>query len=169
LKNSEILKRCKKIKLVISDVDGVLTDGSMYYSEKAEQLKQFHTRDGMAVELLLQKNIPTIIITREKSKIVLARAKKIKIKKVYSGIMQKELLLPEISKIFNINENEIAYIGDDINDEKIMKLVGLSVSPHDGILHIKKIANLVTSVPGGKGVLRELADTIILSQSIKSS
>ena len=86
-----------------------------------------------------------------------------------SGIMQKELLLPEISKIFNINENEIAYIGDDINDEKIMKLVGLSVSPHDGILHIKKIANLVTSVPGGKGVLRELADTIILSQSIKSS
>ena len=105
MKNSEILKRCKKIKLVISDVDGVLTDGSMYYSEKGEQLKQFHTRDGMAVELLLQKNIPTIIITREKSKIVLARAKKIKIKKVYSGIMQKELLLPEISKIFNINEN----------------------------------------------------------------
>ncbi|MBL76929.1 MAG: 3-deoxy-D-manno-octulosonate 8-phosphate phosphatase [Chloroflexi bacterium] len=169
MKNSEILKRCKKIKLVISDVDGVLTDGSMYYSEKGEQLKQFHTRDGMAVELLLQKNIPTIIITREKSKIVLARAKKIKIKKVYSGIMQKELLLPEISKIFNINKNEIAYIGDDINDEKIMKLVGLSVSPHDGVLHIKKIANLVTSVPGGKGVLRELADMIILSQSIKSS
>ena len=79
------------------------------------------------------------------------------------------MMKKSFSKIFNINENEIAYIGDDINDEKIMKLVGLSVSPHDGILHIKKIANLVTSVPGGKGVLRELADMIILSQSIKSS
>ena len=141
----------------------------MYYSENGEQLKQFHTRDGMAVELLLKKNIPTLIITREKSKIVLARAKKIKIKKVYSGIMHKELLLPEILKLFHVTANEIAYIGDDINDEKIMKLVGFSVSPCDGVEHIKKIANFITSLSGGKGVLRELAEMIILSQSIKSS
>ena len=168
MKNSEILKKCKKIKLVICDVDGVLTDGSMYYSEKGEQLKKFHTRDGMAVELLLEKKIPILVITREKSKITLSRAKKIKINKVYSGIKQKELLLPQICKLFKVTTNQIAFIGDDINDEKIMKLIGLSVSPSDGVPRIKKIANLVTMTSGGKGVLRELVDMIISSQSIKS-
>ena len=168
MKNSEILKKCKKIKLVICDVDGVLTDGSMYYSENGEQMKKFHTRDGMAVELLLKCKIPTLIITGEKSKIVLARAKKIKIKKTYIGIKQKELLLPQICKSFKVTTNEIAVIGDDLNDEKIMKSIGLSVCPSNTVKRIKKIANFITSVPGGEGVLRELADTIILSQSIKS-
>tara|TARA_B100001013_G_C24276543_1_gene311075 strand:+ start:177 stop:539 length:363 start_codon:yes stop_codon:yes gene_type:complete len=107
VKNSEIVKKIKKIKLILTDVDGVLTNGCMYYSEKGEELKKFHTRDGMAVELLLQKNIPTVIVTKEKSKIVLSRAKKIKIKKVYSGIKQKEQLLPEICNLFNVNNNEI--------------------------------------------------------------
>ena len=82
MKKSEFIKKCKKIKLILTDVDGVLTDGCMYYSSKGEELKKFHTRDGMAVELLLQKNIKTIIITKEKSKIVISRAKKIKVFKV---------------------------------------------------------------------------------------
>ena len=168
MKNSEILKRCKKIKLVISAVDGVLTDGSMYYSEKGEQLKQFHTRDGMAVELLLQNNIKTIIVTREKSKIVVSRAQKIKIFKVYSNIKQKEAILNQICTKFKVTPEEILFIGDDINDEKIMKLVGLSAAPSDAIKTIKNIANIITDASGGKGVLREVADMIILSQSIKS-
>ena len=168
MEKSELIKKYRKIKLVLTDVDGVLTDGCMYYSSKGEELKKFHTRDGMAVELLLQKNIKTIIVTREKSKITLSRAKKIKINKVYSGIKQKELLLPQICKLFKVTTNQIAFIGDDINDEKIMKLIGLSVSPSDGVPRIKKIANLVTMTSGGKGVLRELVDVIISSQSIKS-
>ena len=167
VKNSEIVKKIKKIKLILTDVDGVLTNGCMYYSEKGEELKKFHTHDGMAVELLLQKNIPTVIVTKEKSKIVLSRAKKIKIKKVYSGIKQKEQLLPEICNLFNVNNNEIIFIGDDLNDKKIMELVGFSITPSDGVDNIKKIANLVTVASGGKGVLREVADMIILSQSIK--
>lgn len=168
MKNTEIVKKCRKIKLIITDVDGVLTDGGMYYSEKGEQLKKFNTRDGMAVELLLQKNIPTIIITQEKSKIVLSRAKKIKIRKTYTGIKQKELLVPQICKLFNVKKDEIAYIGDDVNDEKIMKLIGFSISPCDGIESIKKNADLITKVSGGRGVLREVADMIISSQSVKS-
>ena len=126
MKKSEFIKKCKKIKLILTDVDGVLTDGCMYYSSKGEELKKFHTRDGMAVELLLQKNIKTIIITKEKSKIVISRAKKIKVFKVYSGVKQKDKILNQICTKFKVTPDETTFIGDDVNDEKIMKLVGLS-------------------------------------------
>ena len=168
MKKSEFIKKCKKIKLILTDVDGVLTDGCMYYSSKGEELKKFHTRDGMAVELLLQKNIKTIIVTREKSKIAVSRAKKIKIFKVYSGIKQKEAILNQICTKFKVTPDEIVFIGDDVNDEKIMKLVGLSVAPSDAINTIKNIANITTNASGGKGVLREIADMVLLSQNIIS-
>jgi YrbI family 3-deoxy-D-manno-octulosonate 8-phosphate phosphatase len=168
LKKSEFIKKCKKIKLILTDVDGVLTDGCMYYSSKGEELKKFHTRDGMAVELLLHKNIKTIIITREKSKIVVSRAKKINIFKVYSGIKQKDTTLNQICTKFKVTPDEIVFIGDDINDEKIMKLVGLSAAPCDATQTIKNIADIITHASGGQGVLREVADAILLSQSIKS-
>ena len=168
MEKSELIKKYSKIKLVLTDVDGVLTDGCMYYSSKGEELKKFHTRDGMAVELLLQKNIKTIIVTREKSKIVISRAKKIKIFKVYSNIKQKEVILNQICTKFNVTPGEILFIGDDVNDEKIIKLVGLSAAPSDAIHAIKNIANIITHASGGKGVLREVADMILLSQSIKS-
>ena len=168
MKKSEFIKKCKKIKLILTDVDGVLTDGCMYYSSKGEELKKFHTRDGMAVELLLQKNIKTIIITREKSKIVISRAKKINVFKVYSGIKQKDKILNQICTKFKVTPNEIVFIGDDINDEKIMKLVGLSFAPSDATQKIKNIADIITNARGGQGVLREVTDEILLSQSIIS-
>ena len=168
MKKSEFIKKCKKIKLILTDVDGVLTDGCMYYSSKGEELKKFHTRDGMAVELLLQKNIKTIIITKEKSKIVISRAKKINVFKVYSGIKQKDKILNQICTKFKVAPNEIVFIGDDINDEKIMKLIGLSFAPSDATQTTKNIADIITNARGGQGVLREVTDEILLSQSIIS-
>jgi len=132
--NKNLLEKCKKIKLVISDVDGVLTDGGMYYSEKGEELKKFNTKDGMAVELLQKNEIPVILMTKEKSKIVLQRAKKIQIKKSYIGITNKEEKLVEICKKFKVGLKNIAYIGDDINDLEIMKKVGFSASPNMEVL-----------------------------------
>ena len=168
MKKSEFIKKCKKIKLILTDVDGVLTDGCMYYSSRGEELKKFHTRDGMAVELLLQKNIKTIIITREKSKIVISRAKKINVFKVYSGIKQKDKILNQICTKFKVTPDETTFIGDDVNDEKIMKLVGLSFAPSDATQTIKNIADIITNAKGGQGVLREVTDKILLSQSIIS-
>ena len=168
MKKSEFIKKCKKIKLILTDVDGVLTDGCMYYSSSGEELKKFHTRDGMAVELLLQKNIKTIIITKEKSKIVTSRAKKIKVFKVYSGIKQKDKILNQICTKFKVTPDETTFIGDDVNDEKIMKLVGLSFAPSDATQTIKNIADIITNTEGGQGVLREVTDKILLSQSIIS-
>ena len=168
MKKSEFIKKCKKIKLILTDVDGVLTDGCMYYSSSGEELKKFHTHDGMAVELLLQKNIKTIIITREKSKIVISRAKKIKVFKVYSGVKQKDKILNQICTKFKVTPDETTFIGDDVNDEKIMKLVGLSFAPSDATQTIKNIADIITNTEGGQGVLREVTDKILLSQSIIS-
>jgi YrbI family 3-deoxy-D-manno-octulosonate 8-phosphate phosphatase len=153
--------KCIQIKLVITDVDGVLTDGGMYYSKNGEMLKKFNTRDGMGVQLLHNNKIPVIIITGEKSAIVLSRAKKLSIKEVFIGIKKKESLLPKICKKFKIKESNIAYIGDDLNDLNILEQVGFSASPKDGMAIIKKKSNYVCKAKGGEGVLREIADMII--------
>ena len=161
VKRINLHAKCNKIKLILSDVDGVLTDGGMYYSEKGEIIKKFNSRDGMAVELLRQNKIHIILITREKSNIVIKRAKKLLIPETFIGINNKVLLLPKICLKYSVKENEIAYIGDDINDLEIMKKVGFSASPNDGILEIKKNSDYVCKLNGGDGVLREVTDLIL--------
>ena len=151
---------------MITDVDGVLTDGGMYYSEKGESFKKFNTRDGMGVELLRNHKIPVVIITGENSKIVVKRAKKLLIKDVFIGIKKKELLLSKICKKYDINKNNIAYIGDDINDLEILKQVGFSACPADGISIIKKNVDYICKSKSWEGVLREIADLIISYQNL---
>ena len=120
--------RCSKIKLVITDVDGVLTDGGMYYSNKGDIMKRFFVRDGMGVTLLRRKNIPTLIITKEETEMTRQWAKKMKIAMLYEGISQKESILNEICKKFGVKTNEISYIGDDVNDISDRKSTRLNSS-----------------------------------------
>ena len=162
--NKKILKKLKKIRLLISDVDGVLTDGGMYYSEKGEILKKFNTRDGMGVEILLHSKINTILLTRENSNIVKKRGAKIKAAATYIGISNKESELKKICKKFQVSLAEIAYIGDDLNDLEIMKLVGFAATPLDGVKDIQKIADYVCKNNGGHGAFREIVDLIVLSR-----
>ena len=159
--NESIKNKCKKIKLVLTDVDGVLTDGGRYYSEKGEIVKRFHVRDGMGINILLRNGIKTAIVTKENSKIVKKWAKEMKISKTYSGIKIKEKELEKICKYYKILPNEIAFIGDDVNDIKLMKKVGFAVTPSDGILQAKKIANYICKNSGGNGALREMIDLIL--------
>tara|TARA_B100001540_G_C15602441_1_gene549208 strand:+ start:278 stop:796 length:519 start_codon:yes stop_codon:yes gene_type:complete len=159
----KFLNKCKSIKLVITDVDGVLTDGGMYYSDKGEILKKFNTRDGMAVELLHKFSIKTIFLTSENSKIAKSRAKKVKADFCYINIKDKYELLPEICKKFHVKPDNIAYIGDDINDLKIMKHVSLSASPKDANENIRIISDLKCKKSGGSGVFREFADFILVN------
>lgn len=162
---SEILKKkCRKIKLLISDVDGILTDGGMYYSEKGEVLKKFNTRDGMGIELLSKKGVKTILMTKENSNIVKSRAKKIKVAATYLGISTKEKHLTKICKKFSVNNEQIAYIGDDVNDLEIIKKVGFSVAPDDAVFQVRKKVDYVCKTKGGDGVLREVADFILRYQ-----
>lgn len=167
--NQKNLTILKKIKLVITDVDGVLTDGGMYYSNKGEIMKKFNTKDGMGVELLLKNNIKTILMTKENSIIVKKRGKKMNVAATYVNINNKEQELEKICKKFDVKTNEIAYIGDDLNDYKIMKLVGFSATPANGISQLKKIVNFTSNVNGGDGVFRDVSDMILFAKNIKTN
>ena len=165
---STLRKKCSLIKLVITDVDGVLTDGGMYYSDKGDVMKRFHTRDGMGVTLLKNQKIPTIIITKEKTKIVKQWSKKMSITHLYDGIQQKHSLLKKITQNYKINPKNIAFIGDDVNDIELLKHVGLSATPNDGIMETKKISDYICKNSGGHGAFRELADLILNSRNIST-
>ena len=155
----------KKIKIVLTDVDGVLTDGGMYYSGDGDIMKKFHARDGMGITLLRNNDIPTVIITKEKTKMVKQWAKKMKIT-LFDGVLYKEDILTKICSQYQVSSSEIAYIGDDINDVNLLKLVGLGVVPKDGNQIAKKSSNYISKTIGGKGVLREVAELILLSKKI---
>lgn len=157
----DLVKKCKKIKIVLTDVDCVLTDGGMYYTEKGDIMKKFYTRDGMGVTLLRKNKISTIVITKEKTKFVKFWSKNMKVKKLYDGVQKKEELVNKICKKFNVKTEELAYIGDDVNDIKLLKKVGLSVTPANGITKVKKICDYVCTSKGGDGVFRELVDLIL--------
>ena len=161
MNNKQLQAKCKKIKLVITDVDGVLTDGGMYYSEKGELLKKFNTKDGMGVELLHKASIKTIFLTGEDSKIAKIRAKKVNADDCHINIKQKEKIFSDICKKFNVKSSNVAYIGDDVNDLKIMNRVGLTACPSDAQEQIKLISDLKCKKEGGKGVFREFANVIL--------
>ena len=159
-----LLKKFQEIKLVLTDVDGVLTDGGMYYSSKGDIMKKFHVRDGMGVNMLKKHNIPTIIITKEKNAIITQWAKKMNIKKIFDGVLDKEKILEKVCKEFKIKPLNVVYIGDDVNDINLLKNVGISVAPADAWKNTKKIVDYVSEKHGGEGVLREISDLILTSK-----
>lgn len=159
--STSLLERCLKIKIVLTDVDGVLTDGGMYYTEKGDIMKKFFARDGMGVTLLRKNNIHTIIVTKEKTEMVKQWAKRMKIKKTCDGVIKKELILKKICKSFKVKPEEVAYIGDDINDLGLLELVGLSATPNDGIEKVRKKCHFICKNNGGHGAFRELTDLIL--------
>ncbi|MEX0764809.1 MAG: HAD-IIIA family hydrolase [Nitrosopumilaceae archaeon] len=161
---ANLYTKCKNIKIVITDVDGVLTDGGMYYTDEGDTMKKFHVRDGMGVTLLRRQNIPTIIVTKEKTRIVKQWANSMKIATLYDGVVKKESMLEKICAKFNVKPNQIAYIGDDVNDLELLKKVGLSAVPNDAISESKKICHYVCNTKAGQGAFRELADLILHSQ-----
>ena len=156
-----ISQKCKKIKMVLTDVDGVLTDGGMYYTKIGDVMKKFHTRDGMGVTLLRKNSIPTIIVTKEKTVTVLKWAERMKIMKTYDNVKEKESIIEIINKEFKIKAEEIAYIGDDINDIKLLQRVGFSATPNDGIDAVKKECDYICKKNVGEGAFREIADLIL--------
>ena len=157
-----LINRLSKIKMVLTDCDGVLTDTGVYYSERGEEMKRFSIRDGMGVERLRKLlNIETGIVTGELSGSVKKRAEKLKIKELHLGTKDKVSVLNDILKRTNLKAENIAFIGDDVNDLEIMKLVGLAGCPADAIQEIKKISNFVCKNNGGNGAFREFAELII--------
>ena len=159
--NSLDEEQLKKIKLLITDVDGVLTDGGMFYSEEGEEMKKFNARDGMGIEILVKNGIVPVILTKENSDIVIKRAEKLKIKEVYIGVADKLEKAGELIKKYNFSFDEVVYIGDDINDIPLLKKVGFSCCPFDAVEEVKKVVNHVCKAKSGEGVVREVIDIIV--------
>tara|TARA_Y100001970_G_scaffold100146_1_gene125854 strand:- start:852 stop:1319 length:468 start_codon:yes stop_codon:yes gene_type:complete len=149
------------IKLVATDIDGVWTDARMYYTEDGDFMKSFNTYDGMGVEMLRNKNIETIIMTSENSNIVLKRAKKLKIKNVYIGEKNKLERLKKICSDKKIELNEVAYIGDDINDIEVLKIVGFSALSNNSPIKNQIKVDYITEKKGGEGAFREFVEVIL--------
>ncbi|MDA0986100.1 MAG: HAD-IIIA family hydrolase [Bacteroidetes bacterium] len=164
LSKSDLRKKLKSIKLLIVDVDGVLTDGGMYYSSTGDQMKKFNVRDGMGIILLKKIGIKVAVITSESTKIMQFRAKKLKIEDLHQGSFDK---IPAFNKLltkYNLTTNQAAFIGDDLNDTSLLKIVGLAITPLDGILKNKNIAHYITAKKGGDGCVREICDLLISAQ-----
>ena len=159
--NQRLIKKIKKIKILLTDVDGVLTDGGMYYSSKGDVMKKFHARDGMGISLLKNNGIPTVIVTKEKTMIVKQWAKKMNVKKLYDGSVKKEQVLEKICHGFKVKAGEIAFIGDDVNDVKLLEKVGMAAMPNNGVKQLRKICDYRCKSCGGEGALREIIDLIL--------
>ena len=160
--NRHLAERAKKIKLVLTDSDGVLTDTGVYYSDEGEVMKRFSIRDGMGVERLRNiQGIETGIITGELSGSVVKRAEKLNIIYLYRGVKDKKALLSEILSGLKLEKENIAFIGDDVNDIELINEVGLSATPSDGTIFVKDIVHYICENKGGNGAFREFAELII--------
>lgn len=149
------------IKLFITDIDGVWTDGGMYYSENGAEFKKFHTGDSAGVLFLKILNIKTAIISGENTKIVRKRAQKLNINDVFLGVLDKVKIAKKLKNKYHLKWHEIAYIGDDINDILLLRKVGLSACPSTAEEYIKKEVNWVLNKKGGEGVFREFVQKFL--------
>ena len=159
--DSQFIIKSKKIKVIATDIDGVWTDSSMYYTSVGEHMKCFSTYDGMAVQILREVGIPTIILTSENSEIVLRRAEKLQINQVYINEKQKLNRMNQICNELEIGIDEVAYIGDDLNDLDLLRKVGLSGMPKNSPILDIFSPDYITQRSGGKGAFREFIDQII--------
>lgn len=148
-------------KLVLTDIDGVWTDGGMYYDQTGNEWKKFHTYDSAGVLFCHQQNIPVGIITGEETEIVKRRADKLKIDYLFQGVRNKLEVTQKLCQDLKISLNDVAYIGDDLNDIELLKNVGFTATPSSAPDYIKKLASFTTNKAGGEGAFREFVETLL--------
>ncbi len=151
----------KKPKLILTDIDGVWTDGGMYYDQTGNEWKKFHTYDSAGVLFAHQNEIPVGIITGEDTEIVARRAAKLKIDYLFQGVKNKLEVAENLCKQLNISLDEVAYIGDDLGDIELLKNVGISATPNSAPEYVKKYSQMVMTKNGGEGVFREFVEKIL--------
>ena len=153
-------------KLIVTDIDGVWTDGGMYYTESGDEFKRFNTYDSAGVKFCRHLGIPVAIITGEASLAVKRRAEKLKIIHCYTGVTDKLVVLHGLCKELNISISEVAYLGDDLNDMTVFQEVGISACPSSAPDYIKKMVTKVLIKKGGEGVFREFVEDILMAGGV---
>jgi len=157
-------EKLKNIKLLAMDVDGTLTDKGVYYSVDGLALKKFSVHDGMGISLLNQSNIETMIISSDDTEIPVKRAEKLKITHKVVAARRKSVEITKILLTSDIKFQEVAYIGDDINDIEAMEMCGFSACPSDATDEVKKVVDFVSDFPSGNGAVRQICEIILKAQ-----
>ena len=163
-KDSSLEERMKRIRLLVLDVDGVLTDGGIYMGPEGEAMKRFDIKDGLGIALWHRSGGMTAILTGRSSKIVENRAKELHISVVRQGCTDKRTAYGELKSELKISDEEIAYIGDDVIDLPVMKRVGLPVAVADAVPEVRAAARIVATCKGGRGAIRETVERILCAQ-----
>jgi len=149
------------IKLIILDVDGCLSDGKLIYSADGVESKNFNVKDGLGISTWVKIGLHVAIITGRNSKVVQKRADELGIQHVFQGIKDKDRVLKELVESLGLKLYEVGAIGDDLNDYNMLKLVGRSFTPNDGVKEIKEIVDTTLTCSGGNGAVREMIDTLV--------
>lgn len=158
---SEIVSRLKRIDLLLLDVDGVLTDGRLYYGPEGETLKAFHVRDGLGLKLVRQAGVRVGIVTGRKGSALAARCRELGIEMIFDGVADKAAMLDVIIAQTGLTADRMAFVGDDLPDLALMGHVGLSVAVADADEAVRQAADLVTRAPGGHGAVREVCRCLL--------
>lgn len=169
IQDSKFKAIAENIKLLVLDVDGVLTDGSIILDNEGNEFKAFHVRDGHGIKMLANAGIHVAIITGRQSKVVARRAKELGIKEVHQGRHKKLETFGRITEKLGIKEHEAAYIGDDIVDIPVFKKAGLSIAVADADEETKRHAMMVTKNRGGRGAVREICDFLLKAKGLRHS
>ncbi len=151
----------KKIKLLCLDVDGVMTDGGIYYSNDGNIIRKYNIQDGYGIKRIIKFGLNIAVITMSNEKNIKIRMKSLGIKNYFFNINSKLSVVNMLSKKMNIKMSEIAFLGDDLNDMEVMKKVGLPISVSNAVREIKKLTLFTTTLPGGSGAIRQVCDLII--------
>jgi len=160
------LDKLKKIKLLLLDVDGVLTDGGIIYSDSGEQTKEFNSRDGLGIRLLMDNGIPVGIVTGRRSEALTHRCRNLGIDLLFDAVSDKAAVLKTISDRTGVDAAEMAFVGDDLVDLPLLKRVGVSIAVADAHESILGHVDVVTTACGGSGAVREICDAILKSQGL---
>ncbi|MFA5007853.1 MAG: HAD-IIIA family hydrolase [Candidatus Omnitrophota bacterium] len=167
MQKNKLSKLFKNVKLLILDVDGVLTKGEIIYDDRGRELKIFNVKDGLGIFLLKKAGIKTIFLTAKSSAVVLRRARDMQVEEVIGGILPKESVLSKISSKYNVKPENICFMGDDLIDIGLMKHVGIAVAVNDAPDAVKKEASFITSRKGGEGAVREVVELIFKAQNLE--
>lgn len=163
------LPRAKAVKLLLLDVDGVMTDGTIVYTHSGNELKAFNTRDGLGIRLLQESGVAAGLITARSSEAVRRRAQDLQLTHVYQGVRNKIEAYQQILSESNLSDTDIAYMGDDWLDLPLLTRVGFAVTVADAVPEVKEVAHYATRRKGGQGAVRELCDLIIEARGMRQT
>ena len=162
---NHLIEKMKKVKCIICDIDGVLTDGLLYIDNQANELKAFNIQDGFGLKLLMSADIEVAVITGSKNAVIDHRMQQLDIRHYFKGCLNKQKAYQELKTRLNLNDEQFAYIGDDLPDLFIMRQVGLSIAVSNAVPQVKEFATWTTEKHGGRGAVREVCDLILSAQN----